>query len=77
MTEQGIITLVKYCVAIFGGGITIVLSIMNYNKRKIEEAKENSAGREALRKVDEKIADMQTEHDEFKKDVFKMLFESR
>lgn len=77
MTEQGIITLVKYCVAIFGGGITIVLSLMNYNKRKIEEAKEGSAGREALRKIDEQMAQMQHEHDEFKKDVFDMMFKSK
>lgn len=77
MTEQGIITLVKYCVAVFGGGITIILAIMNYNKRKIEEAKESSAGREALRKVDERMAEMQHEHDEFKKDVFEMIFKSR
>ncbi len=74
MTEAGIIILVKYIFGVTAVVAGFVLAAQSYNKRKIEEAREGSAGREALDKIDERLADMQKEHDGFKKDVFEMLF---
>lgn len=76
-TNEVIIKVVTFCFAFGATVIAVLLGFKDYNKRKIAEAKEKSCGQEAIERVENLIKEDRKQFDEFKKDVFDMLFQPR
>lgn len=77
MSTEQIIDLVKYLFTITSVVLGVVVMFMNYNKRKIEEAKENSVGRAQVEEMKKRIDQQEKDQQEFRKDVYEMIFHKR